>query len=132
VGFGALRLVHAEASTLFSRAIEALHLNADSRVVHAALLKVDALTPAHFRFAAFTSLGYSALLMTEGVGLWLQKRWAEYVAVISMALLLPFEVYELIDRITPLRAGALIANVAIVAYLVWHLKTARRDSAQRE
>jgi uncharacterized membrane protein (DUF2068 family) len=126
VGIGALSLMHREASTLFSRAIETLHLNADSRVIHAALLKVDGLTPVHFELAGVTSLGYSALLMTEGVGLWLRKRWAAYLAVISMALLLPFEIYELIQRVTAVRIGALIANIAIVGYLIWHLKTEKR------
>ena len=125
VGFGVLSLMHAEASTLFSRAIEALHLNADSRVVHAALLRVDALTPTHYQVAGLTSLTYAGLLLAEGSGLWLRKRWAEYLAIVSTSLLLPFEIYELIDRITPVRAGALIANIAIVGYLIWHLKVVR-------
>lgn len=43
VGLGLLQLMHAEVATLFSLLIESLHLNADSRIIHALVLRVDAL-----------------------------------------------------------------------------------------
>jgi uncharacterized membrane protein (DUF2068 family) len=60
LGLGLLKLVHAEIATLFSLLIEALHLNADSRLIHALVLKVDALQPHTVLLAGFVSLGYAA------------------------------------------------------------------------
>src|SRR5262245_19331692 len=70
VGFGLLELMHADIATLFSLLIESLHLNADTRVVHALVLKMDALQPHSILMAGLISLGYAALLLVEGSGLW--------------------------------------------------------------
>jgi uncharacterized membrane protein (DUF2068 family) len=122
LGLGLLRLVHAEIATLFSLLIEALHLNADSRIMHALVLKVDALQPHTVLVAGVVSLGYAGLLLLEGVGLWLERPWAAYLTVISTSLLLPFELYEVIDRVSVLRIGVLVLNSVIVLYLVAQLK----------
>src|SRR6476620_1251671 len=114
VGVGLLKLMHAEIATLFSRLIEALHLNADSRIIHALVLKVDALQPHSVLVVALVSLGYAAMLLLEGVGLWLERSWAAYLTVISTSLLLPFELYEVIDRRAILRVGVLLLNLVIV------------------
>jgi uncharacterized membrane protein (DUF2068 family) len=122
VGLSLLELVHAEIATLFSLLIEALHLNADSRIIHALVLKVDALQPHSVLVAGLVSLGYAGLLLLEGIGLWLERSWAAYLTVISTSLLLPFELYEVIDRVTILRVGVLMLNLVIVLYLVSQLK----------
>jgi uncharacterized membrane protein (DUF2068 family) len=122
VGLGLLQLMHAEIATLFSLLIEALHLNADSRIIHALVLKVDALQPHSVLVAGLVSLGYAGLLLLEGIGLWLERSWAAYLTVISTSLLLPFELYEVIDRVTIFRVGVLILNLVIVLYLVRQLK----------
>ena len=122
VGAGLLKLVHAEIATLFSLLLEALHLTADSRIIHALVLKVDALQPDSVLVAGLVSLGYACLLLLEGVGLWLERAWAAYLTVISTSLLLPFELYEVIERVTILRVGVLVLNIVIVLYLVNQLK----------
>ena len=122
VGFGLLKLMHAEIATLFSRLIEALHLNADSRIIHALVLKVDALRPHSVLVAALVSLGYAGMLLLEGIGLWLERSWAAYLTVISTSLLLPFELYEVIDGVSILRISVLLLNLVIVIYLLRQLK----------
>jgi uncharacterized membrane protein (DUF2068 family) len=62
---------------------------------------------------------YAALQLIEGVGLWMLKRWGEYVAVIGTSAFLPLEVYELTDKVSPLKVGALVVNIVAVVYLVW-------------
>ena len=62
---------------------------------------------------------YAVLEGTEGIGLWLKRRWAEYLTVIATGLLIPYEVFEVYRRQTPLRVGGLLLNVAVVAYLAW-------------
>lgn len=133
VGFGLFRLIHAEVATLFSRLLEVLNLKADSRLLHALVLKVDELQPHSLLMMSIVTLCYGGLLLTEGIGLWFERSWAAYLTVISTSLFLPFEVYELIDRITPLRFGVLLLNVVIVLYLVKQLKQHRLrtgDTAQ--
>ena len=122
VGLGLLQLMHAEIATLFSLLIEALHLNADSRIIHALVLKVDALQPHTVLVAGLVSLGYAGLLLLKGIGLWMERSWAAYMTVISTSLLLPFELYEVIDRLSILRVGVLMLNLVIVLYLVVQLK----------
>lgn len=61
---------------------------------------------------------YGLIQVIEAVGLWLLKRWGEYFAVISTSIFLPIEIYELIERVTVTRVGALLINVAAVVYLL--------------
>lgn len=122
VGLGLLRLVHAEIATLFSLLIEALHLHADSRLIHALVLKVDALQPHSVLVAGIVSVGYAGMLLVEGIGLWLELSWAAYLTVLSTSLLLPFEFYEVIEQVSFLRIGVLLVNLAIVLYLISQLK----------
>jgi len=122
VGLGLLKLMHAEIATLFSQLLEALHLNADSRILHNLVLKVDALQPHSVLMISLVSMAYAALLLTEGVGLWFEFSWAAYLTVISTSLFLPFELYEVVERITTLRIGVLLLNLVIVLYLVRQLK----------
>ena len=76
-----------------------------------------------FAVAAFV---YAALLATEGVGLCLRKRWAEYLTVVITASLLPLEIYELWRRVTWTGTCITLVNVAIVVYLVVRLVQAGR------
>ncbi|MEZ0579564.1 DUF2127 domain-containing protein [Nocardioides sp. MH1] len=64
-------------------------------------------------------LAYGILQLTEAVGLWLMKRWGEYVAVVGTSIFVPLEVYELVEGFTWLKVGALVVNLAAVVYLVW-------------
>jgi uncharacterized membrane protein (DUF2068 family) len=61
---------------------------------------------------------YAVVELAEAVGLWSLKRWGEYVAVIGTSLFLPLEVYELTERVSYLKVGALAVNLALVAYLL--------------
>lgn len=66
-----------------------------------------------------TALGYFALELVEAIGLWHERRWAEYLTVVATSGLLPFEILELTRRVTVVRIGALVVNIAIVVWLVW-------------
>ena len=56
------------------------------------------------------------------MGLWNEKRWAEYLTVVVTASLIPFEIYEMVHHLTPIKIGALALNAAILVYLVWVLR----------
>jgi uncharacterized membrane protein (DUF2068 family) len=77
------------------------------------------------RFVTFT---YAAIFAVEGVGLWMQKRWAEWLTCIITASLIPLEVWEFAYRPNLGKAAVVIGNAAIVAYLVWHVRTKGRSA----
>lgn len=64
---------------------------------------------------------YGLLETVEGVGLWLDRLWAEYLTVIATSLLVPLELYELVHKPTLLKAGGIAVNLVIVGYLGWRL-----------
>jgi uncharacterized membrane protein (DUF2068 family) len=132
VGLGVLRLVHAETPTLFSRLLEALHLNAESHVLHDLVLKVDAVRPETLLTLGVVSMIYAGLLLTEGLGLWFERSWAAYLTVISTSLFIPLEIYEIMKRVTAMRIGLLLVNLAIVVYLIRQLKhhTLRKNNSK--
>ena len=66
-----------------------------------------------------TAVAYCIVEAAEAIGLWLEQRWAEYLTVVATAGLLPFEINELVKRVSVLRLGALVVNVAILVYLLW-------------
>jgi uncharacterized membrane protein (DUF2068 family) len=97
---------------------EKLHYDLeDSSIVHSIQTVIEANTST-LAWVAIGLLGYGALQLVEGTGLWLLKRWGEYFAVVATSLGLPIEIYELTEKITWLRIGALAINVAAVLYLL--------------
>jgi len=78
--------------------------------------------PHRKHLVAAAAFAYAVLFIAEGTGLWLQKKWAEYLTLIATASFLPFEIYEVVKRVTALRVVVIVINVAIVIYLVWRLR----------
>jgi uncharacterized membrane protein (DUF2068 family) len=64
-------------------------------------------------------LALAVIELVEAVGLWYQRRWAEYLTLVVTAAFLPLEVYELTRTVSPLKVIALIVNAAIVVYLLF-------------
>jgi len=64
-------------------------------------------------------LAYGLLELIEAVGLWLMRRWGEYVAVVGTAIFIPLEVHEILAKVTWLRVAALAINIFAVVYLLW-------------
>jgi uncharacterized membrane protein (DUF2068 family) len=102
------------------------------------LNKLFSLNSSTLNLVGFGVLGYAVLEGVEAVGLWWQKRWAEYLTLIATALFIPLEVYEIVHKGSPLKVIALIVNVAIVVYLLYAKRLfgirggAAAEHAQRE
>lgn len=127
LGVGVLQFKSSQVSlrTVFDRDLAAakpllnqLGINAtDSGLIHSVENALNAKGTTLDLVAAFL-ICYGALQLVEGTGLWLLKRWGEYFAVVATALFLPLEIYELTEKITVLRIGAFVINVAAVLYLL--------------
>ena len=128
IAYGVLRFRSAQHDLreAFERALpaakpleEALHVNlTDSAFVHR-LQHVLSSKPHTLSLIAVALFAYAGLQLVEGVGLWRLERWGEYVAVVGTSAFVPLELYELIERVTFLRVGALVVNLTAVAYLLW-------------
>jgi uncharacterized membrane protein (DUF2068 family) len=75
-------------------------------------------SPSHLRILALVLLAFAALEAVEGVGLWFNKRWAEYLTFVATTALVPFEVYELTNGVSVFKLIALAINLAVVIYLL--------------
>jgi uncharacterized membrane protein (DUF2068 family) len=62
---------------------------------------------------------YAVLEGVEAIGLWYQKRWAEYLTFIATVAFIPYEIYELTRAVSPLKLVAFFVNVAIAVYLLY-------------
>jgi uncharacterized membrane protein (DUF2068 family) len=71
------------------------------------------------RGAGIALVAYALLEGVEAVGLWLTKRWAEYLTFLATTILLPLEIYELSHRVSPLKVIGFIINLAVVVYLLF-------------
>ena len=131
VGVGALRMIHSDVTDIATQDRHAkLGLDPGGRHVGKFLLGTANLTPDKIRALGVGSFVYAALFLTEGIGLSMAKRWAEWFSVIITSSLVPFEIYEIYRHPTVLKFGALLVNLAVVAYLVYRIRT--DDAARRE
>jgi uncharacterized membrane protein (DUF2068 family) len=81
--------------------------------------KIFSYSKGHLHLVGVAHVAYAVLEGVEGVGLWLTKRWAEYLTFVATTLLLPLEVYEMLDRFTVLKFLGFLLNLAVVAYLIF-------------
>jgi uncharacterized membrane protein (DUF2068 family) len=126
VGMGALKLLDPSVAARAQEGLRALATSSDRRAVQGVLVLVSRLTPERLEALGVGAFLYAGLFTTEGVGLWLGKRWAEYLTVIATGSFVPFEIYELVRRPGLPGVAALVLNLAVVAYLIYHLR--RRES----
>ena len=68
---------------------------------------------------AAAAAAYAVLEGVEAVGLWYQKRWAEYLTFVATIAFIPYEIYELSKTVSPLKLVAFIVNIAIALYLLF-------------
>jgi uncharacterized membrane protein (DUF2068 family) len=119
VGFGVLSLVHRDAWDVAAALLRFLHVSQDRRYAQVFLDLADRVTDAKLWAIAAGAAVYSTLRFVEAYGLWKARPWAEWVALVLGAFYLPFEVYELLRRITTVRVTVLMINLAIVLYMLY-------------
>ena len=116
----------AELKEAFTTDLALLHPLADqigwnlenSRIVRG-ISRVFDLSPTAITWITVGVVAYASLQLVESYGLWNVKRWGEYLTVVATSVFLPWEIYEVTEKITVLRVGALIINIAAVIWLLW-------------
>jgi uncharacterized membrane protein (DUF2068 family) len=121
VGVGALKLLHKDVADVLGHVARELRMNPEGHLVGFLLDKASLLNDHRLHQISFFLFGYAALGVVEGMGLMLEKVWAEYFTSFITASFLPLEIFEIFHRVTWFRIGLLVVNLAVLAYLVSHL-----------
>ena len=125
VGVGTLKLLHKDVASVLDHWVAMLGLDPGNQYVDRALEKAANLSPNKIKGLGIVSFIYAGLFLTEGIGLWLVKRWAEWFTVIITSSLVPVEVYEILRHPTPVKILVLLVNVAVVGYLLYRIRSER-------
>jgi uncharacterized membrane protein (DUF2068 family) len=125
LGVAALKLLHTDIASLVEKWVAILELDQNSRFVGRALSTAAALTPNRVRDLILGSFLYGGLFLTEGVGLWLLKRWAMWFTVIITGSFLPLEIYELARHPSAGKVGILSVNLVLAVYLARRIQDGR-------
>ena len=125
-GSGVLLLVHRDLHELAARLVEHLHLNPASRYPAIFIDAATRLQDMRLALLALGALAYSTIRFVEAYGLWHEKAWAEWLAAVSGAIYVPFEVIELVKHVTALRVSVLLLNLVVVGVMVNALLSRRR------
>jgi uncharacterized membrane protein (DUF2068 family) len=123
LGIGAFKLVNEDVAEVLRHWIEAFKLDPANHFLDAALARASNLSPEQIKKVGFASFIYAGLFLTEGLGLWLLKRWAEWLTIIITSSLVPIEIYEIYRHPTPSKFVVLVLNLAIVAYLIYRIRS---------
>jgi uncharacterized membrane protein (DUF2068 family) len=122
LGVGAFRLLHRDIGGVAEHWVEALRLDPGNRWVERALARAGHLRPDQIKQLGLVSFLYAGLFLAEGTGLWLEKRWGEWLTVIITSTLVPVEIYEIYRHPSAVKVSVLAINVGIVGYLIWRIR----------
>lgn len=116
-GFGILRFIHHDLQKLGEHLV--VHLGIHERYSQIFLKIIAGLHDRDIVLLACLAFAYSALRYVEAYGLWKQRTWAQWLAIISGGLYLPLEFYGLYHHLTLLKALVTLFNILLIVYLIW-------------
>jgi uncharacterized membrane protein (DUF2068 family) len=122
VAVGALTIFDPHTREQLTRLIEHFNPDPKNHVIGYLSEHVFNVSPRKLIVVTIATCLYGVLFVIEGIGLLMLKRWAEYLTVIITLSFIPVEIYELTRKVSPLKIGALVLNIAIAVYLIVRLK----------
>jgi len=119
-GVGLLHLFNKDVEHRLQHVLDHLHVDPENRYAKALLDQVGKWTNTNLKLAGLSAVSffYAGLFGTEGTGLFLRKRWAEWFVVIVTGSLLPLEIYEIFHRVTGLKIVVTAINLVVLGYLI--------------
>ena len=123
IGIGAVKFLHKDVAATVTHWTELLRVDPDNRFVHGMLERIFRVTPKQLKVLSWGTFLYAGLFATEGIGLLLRKRWAEYFTIITTSGLIPLEVYELSRHFTVAKLVVAFINLLIIWYLVARVRS---------
>ena len=132
VGVGAIHFLHRDLGEAATRLAERLKFDLDGRMMTWVMDHLDDITAHRLKQIGVATFLYAGLRIAEGVGLVMEKVWAEHLTVGVTTAFLPWELYEIVLRPDWIRVCLLLANLVVLAYLLWSLRRARRGKMAAE
>jgi len=96
-----------------------LHISPDHHLARMIMGMADRLSDIAVWHVVLGACAYSGLRFAEAYGLWKARAWAEWIALVSGALYLPFEIRLLAHRVTLFHIAVLLVNIAIVLFMFY-------------
>ena len=115
--FLVVAIVHKDVWEVVAGIFNFLHVNPDRHFAQVLLDLADRVTESQLWTLTAFLFAYSTLRFVEAYGLWRTRVWAEWLAILSGLVYMPFEIREIFHKPSPLRWGLLVVNVALVAYV---------------
>lgn len=131
VGVGALRLMHKDIDDVISHIGDLLRFNPESRFVNFLYDRASIINDPLLRRIGALAFSYAGLSLAEGIGLYLEKAWGEFLTLAITASFLPWEIFEIFHRLTWVRVGLLVVNVLVFIYLM-KIVTGRRKPMESQ
>ena len=132
VGIGAHTLIDRDLVAVVEHWVNVFRVDPNNHYLHTLLERCTDLSPQRLRELSFGTFFYAALLLTEGVGLALGKRWAEYFTIIATSSFIPLEIYEIFHHANITKVVVLLINIAVVWCLVLELRRYRGTEPERQ
>jgi uncharacterized membrane protein (DUF2068 family) len=127
-GLGVLKMAHKDVGAELENLVVMAGFDPGGRFVARAIQRVTDISPHRIRELGIVSFAYAALFLTEGIGLWMLKRWAEWFTVISTTSLVPFEVWEFYRHPSWIKVLVLLVNLGVVGYLIYRIRQERHGT----
>lgn len=127
LSFGLLKLLHRDLGKVIEGFANTLRVDPDNRYLSAFLARLSLLDVRKLGTLSGLTFAYSALFLTEGTGLFFEKRWAELLTIIATASFIPLELYELFKNPSAVRFLLLALNAGIVVFLIVISRRAHRE-----
>ena len=126
LGLGLIAYIHGDIQDVAEELLLHLHLNPASRIPGVFLKLVERVANVDMWFLALGAFTYATIRIAEGIGLWFDKAWAEWLGVASGLIYVPFELYHLAHGVTTLKVVTFALNILVVAILADALWRRRR------
>ncbi len=131
LGLGLLHYLHRDVGDAAERLLRHLHMNPARHYARVFLEAAYRLNDGNLWGMAAGAAAYSIVRFIEAYGLWNARVWAEWFALLSGCLYLPWEVVEVVKHATPIRWAVLLGNIAIVLYMAY-LRWSEQEPAQHK
>lgn len=130
VAIGLLRLLHHDVAKTLTRIANALRVDPNNRYLLDLLAKAQLVSDKNIGVASGLTFVYSGLFFVEGIGLYLEKVWAEFLTIIITSAFIPLEIFEIARHANIWKIATLLINIAIVGYLVWIIRKQKSASGR--
>jgi uncharacterized membrane protein (DUF2068 family) len=136
IGIWLLSLLHKDLESVAAHLLHflhrVLHLSPDGHIARYIMRAASRVTHGNLLVFAGLAFLYTTIRFVEAAGLWLEKEWAEWFALVSGAMYMPYEIYELARHPTAIKCVIVAVNGLIVWYLVWLLRDSHKNRKAAE